>query len=86
MTLGPIKHEKVARIGRISNVFRSAGAQGAEQFVGIIGVKIPFDPNIILYRKNYLKTLRTVVKYFHLLSNYGKQLIYECRRRYGKIG
>ena len=29
MTLGPVKHEKVARIGRISNVFRIAGAQSA---------------------------------------------------------
>ena len=29
MTLGPAKHEKVARIGRISNVFRIAGAQSA---------------------------------------------------------
>ena len=37
MTLGPIKHEKVARIGRISNVFRIAGAQSVEQSVGIRG-------------------------------------------------
>ena len=39
MTLGPAKHEKVARIGRISNVFRIAGAQSAEQSVGIVGTK-----------------------------------------------
>ena len=36
MTLGPIKHEKAARIGRISIVFRIAGAQNAEQSAGII--------------------------------------------------
>ena len=35
MTLGPAKHEKVARKGRISNVFRIAGAQSAKQSVGI---------------------------------------------------
>ena len=29
MTLGPAKHEKVARLGRISNVFRIAGARSA---------------------------------------------------------
>ena len=37
MTLGPAKHEKVARIGRISNVFRIVGAQSAKQSVGIMG-------------------------------------------------
>ena len=39
MTLGPAKHEKGARIGRISNVFRIVGAQSAEQSVGIMGSK-----------------------------------------------
>ena len=29
MTSGPVKPEKVARIGRSSNVFRIAGAQSA---------------------------------------------------------
>lgn len=33
MTLRPAKHEKAARTGRISNVFRIAGAHSAEQFV-----------------------------------------------------
>jgi len=37
MMLGPAKHEKVARIGRISNVFRIVGAQSAEQSIGIRG-------------------------------------------------
>ena len=35
MSMGPAKHEKVARKGRISNVFRIAGARSAEQSVGI---------------------------------------------------
>ena len=35
MTLGPAKHEKAARKGRISNVFRIAGARSAEQSVCI---------------------------------------------------
>ena len=39
MTLGPAKHEKAARKGRISNVFRIAGARSAEQSVGIMGSK-----------------------------------------------
>ena len=34
--MGPAKHEKVARIGRISNVFRIVGARSAEQSVDII--------------------------------------------------
>ena len=42
MTLGPAKHEKVARTGRISNVFRIVGAQSAEQSVGIKGAKYLF--------------------------------------------
>ena len=44
MTLGPAKHEKVARKGRISNVFRIAGAQSAEQSVGIMGSKYLLTP------------------------------------------
>jgi len=36
MRLRPVKHEKEARIGRNSNVFRIEGAQSAEQSVGII--------------------------------------------------
>ena len=36
---GTRKQKKVARIGRISNVFRIAGAQSAEQSVGIVGTK-----------------------------------------------
>lgn len=43
MTLGPAKHEKVARIGRISNVFRIVGAQRAEQSVGIIGTSNSYN-------------------------------------------
>ena len=41
MALGPAKHEKVARTGRISNVFRIVEAQSAEQSVGIMGAKYP---------------------------------------------
>ena len=37
MILGLVKHEKVARLGWISNVFRIAGARDAQQFVGIRG-------------------------------------------------
>ena len=36
MKLRPAKHEKEARTGRNSNVFRIEGAQSAEQSVGII--------------------------------------------------
>ena len=43
-TLEPVKHEKVARIGRISNVFRIVGAQSAEQSVGIMGAKYLLTP------------------------------------------
>ena len=39
---GTRKQTKVARIGRISNVFRIAGAQSAEQSVGIKGAKYLF--------------------------------------------
>ena len=46
MTLGPAKHEKVARIGRISNVFRIVGAQSAEQSVGIMGAKYRLTPTL----------------------------------------
>gem|GEM_PF-3108256 len=41
MTLGPVKHEKVAWIGRISNVFRLAGARSAEKAVGIMELRVP---------------------------------------------
>ena len=49
MTLGPVKHEKAARIGRISNVL---GLREHEMRSNpcIIGGKIPFDPNIIILR------------------------------------
>ena len=47
ITLGPVKHEKVARLGRISNVFRILGARSAEKSVDI-KVKECFDPSIIL--------------------------------------
>ena len=33
MTLGPAKHEKEARTGRISNVLRISGARSAEKSV-----------------------------------------------------
>ena len=36
---GTHKQTKVARIGRISNVFRIAGAQNTEKSVAIIGAK-----------------------------------------------
>ena len=39
MTFGPVKHEKVDRIGRISKVFRIVGAHSAWQSVGIMGQK-----------------------------------------------
>lgn len=42
MTLGPAKHEKVAQLGRISNVFRLLRAQSAEKAVDIIKV-VPID-------------------------------------------
>ena len=38
-TLGPAKHEKVDRSGRISNVFRITRARSVEQSVGIWGQK-----------------------------------------------
>ena len=44
MTLGPAKREKVARIGRISNVFRLTRARSAEKAVGIMET----GPNIII--------------------------------------
>ena len=37
--MGPAKHEKVARIGRISHVFRIARVPSVEQSVGIMGAK-----------------------------------------------
>jgi hypothetical protein len=57
MTLEPIKHEKVARIGRISNVFRIAGAQSAEQSVGIRGEKYLLTPTSYEYieQNHFLK-------------------------------
>ena len=58
MTLGPAKHEEVARIGRISNVFRVLSAcdtrlarTEAEQSVGIQVAQILFH-NLITIRKN----------------------------------
>jgi len=36
MTLEPAKHEQAARIGRIANVSRIAGARSAKQSVGIM--------------------------------------------------
>ena len=44
MTLKPAKHEKEARIGRISNVFRIAGARSAEQSVGIVRMDMRKKP------------------------------------------
>ena len=41
MTLGPVKHEKVAWTGRISNVFRLAGARSAKKAVGIMELRVP---------------------------------------------
>ena len=54
MTLGPAKQTKVARIGRISYVFRIAGAQSAEQSVGIMGSKYLLTPTSN-YRKSILQ-------------------------------
>ena len=54
MTLGPAKHEKVARIGGISNVFRIAGAQSAEQSVGIMEAKY-FLTSTSYVKNGYLK-------------------------------
>ena len=41
---GTRKQTKVARIGRISNVFSIAGAQSVEQSVGIKGAKYLLPP------------------------------------------
>ncbi len=39
MNLEPAKHEKVARSGRISSVFRIVRARSAKQSVGIMALK-----------------------------------------------
>ena len=48
MTLGPAKHEKVARLGRISNVLGLREHKVRSNPLVSWG-KIPFDPNIIIY-------------------------------------
>ena len=51
MTLGPAKHEKVARLGRISNVLGLQEHKVRSNPLVSWG-KIPFAPNIIKYVDN----------------------------------
>jgi len=54
-TLRPAKHEKVAIYAvnsRISNVYRIViVALATKQFVTLVGGKIPFEPDIILWNQ-----------------------------------
>ncbi|HAX53618.1 MAG TPA: hypothetical protein DCX82_17085, partial [Lachnospiraceae bacterium] len=57
--------EKVARVGWISNVFRIAGSQSAEQSVGIRGQKVmlfhanmPVVLPVNLFRSYQIKPIR----------------------------
>ena len=86
MTLEPAKHEKIARLSRISNVFRIAGAQSAEQSVSIKVEKYLSSPEIIvlLLRFNRIIFFNSIESffYFNLQNNI---LITTPNKKKGKL-